>query len=455
MAQGYPAALMAPPRLEVRDPIHGAVPIAPIEQRVLDHALFQRLRHIRQLGFSDLSFPGATHTRYLHSIGAMHLAGQAFDNLFDGGPVPEPRRSQLRAAVRCSALLHDVGHAPFSHASEFAMPMRSTLKLPDGITRGPDRQATHEDYTLAIVTNSTLTPVIEAATELPARAVAALIDPAVPHDPAWFQVDGVDFRPLLQQLISSELDVDRMDYLRRDSHFAGVHYGVFDTGWIMGNLRWHVVDDRAHLALHRRAIWAFEDFLIARHHMFLMVYFHYRSVAYEEMLRRYFEEGGDGYAIPSDVEAYATTDDLELFAHLRRSKNHWARRIIERDEWKLFAERQGDGGDLPIQRAADRLREAGIEPMVTASKSVLSKYFQKRKGSTPGQEGLPWAPTRGGPPPIYVIEEPYRGSDQLRAVEIEHATELFTRYEGPLRLSRLYVPRERVADAGRVAGECL
>lgn len=448
---------MPPARLEVRDPIHGAIPISDSEQRVLDHPLFQRLRHIRQLGFSDLSFPGATHTRYLHSIGAMHLAGAAFDAIFsEGAPgLDGPRLAQLRGAVRCAALLHDVGHAPFSHASEFAMPSRGTLRLPAFVPGAADRQATHEDYTLKILLDSSLTPVLERATGLPAQAVAALVEPNIPTEPQWFGAGGVDFRPVLQQLISSELDVDRMDYLARDSHFAGVHYGVFDTGWIMGNLRWHEVGGRAYLALHKRAIWAFEDFLIARHHMFLMVYFHYRSVAYEEMLRRWIEAGGDGYSIPSDIEAYAHTDDLDLVGRLRRSTNVWARRIIERDEWKLFVERHGESGDAALDLAGQRLTEAGIPTMRAQSKGVLSKYFHKRKRAAPGQAVLPWMPDQEGPPPIWVLEEPYRGATTSRAVEIERATELFTRYEGPLRLSRLYVPREHIAAAGLVAGELL
>jgi HD superfamily phosphohydrolase len=222
---------------EVRDPLHGAIAVSRRELAVLDHPLMQRLRGIRQLGFSDLSFPGATHNRYIHSVGAMHLAGRAFDSVFDDPALPPVRdadRDRLRRLIRCAALLHDVGHAPFSHTTEFAMPALGTLEVPvyaaDRRRWNPSRRATHEDYTIKIVTDSSLTQAVEASIDAPAVAVAGLIDPHIAVDPDHYRAGGVDFRPLLQQLISSELDVDRMDYLARDSLYAGVHYGVFDTG---------------------------------------------------------------------------------------------------------------------------------------------------------------------------------------------------------------------------------
>ena len=448
---------------EVRDPIHGAIPISLEELEVLDHPLLQRLRHIKQLGFSDLSFPGATHNRYLHSVGAMHLAGRAFDAIFSGADsealLDDNRRAEMRRLVRLAALLHDVGHAPFSHASEFAMPDVGLLEIP-AYERQPedypgDRQASHEDYTIKIITDSSLTPSLERIIGVPALAVAGLVDPQLKVEREWYQANGIDWRPLLQQLISSELDVDRMDYLARDSHFAGVHYGVFDVGWLMGHLSHHRVDDSAFLALKARAIYAFDDFLIARYHMFMMVYFHHRSVGYEEMLKRYFKDGGDGYALPHSVEDYASFDDVHMSAHLRASKNEWARRIVERREYKLLLERHGEPRDVDLAPIEAALAEKGIPMINTASKGVLSKYFKKRKSADDmGQESLPLGSAlpegNAGPSPIYVLGSPYRGSDQLRAAELEDSTDLFTRYDRQLLINRLYVPREQLEDAGVV-----
>ena len=439
--------------------MHGAIPVSPRERGMLDHALFQRLRHIKQLGFSDLSFPGATHTRYLHSVGAMHLAGRAFDVVFSGeaGQSVDPeRRAQLRDLVRTAALLHDVGHAPFSHASEFAMPPVGELAVPvyaEHPTLYPaTRQATHEDYTVKVITDSSLTRLVEGDGHFPARAVAGLVDPRLPVDSRWYQGGGVDWRPLLQQLISSELDVDRMDYLRRDSHFAGVHYGVFDVDWLISNLHCHVRGGRAWLALSDRAIYAFDDFLIARHHMFLMVYFHYRSVAYEQMLHRFFHAGGDGWAFPTNIEDYAQIDDASLFLHLQRSRDPWARRIVTRREYKLLLERHGSPEDIDLSPIVERLEGAGIPHFVTHSKGELSKYFAHRKAAGGTQWALPLGDVHADDQlptaPIYVLTQRYRGAKDPAVSELEESTNLFERYEDQLRMARVYVPPDCVERAG-------
>ena len=102
----------------IQDPIHGNITLSPEELALVDNPAFQRLRTIKQLGFSELSFPGATHTRYAHSLGAMHVAGQVVDQVFDGLGLPSEQQALLRACVRLSVLFHDIGHAPLSHVSE-------------------------------------------------------------------------------------------------------------------------------------------------------------------------------------------------------------------------------------------------------------------------------------------------------------------------------------------------
>jgi hypothetical protein len=275
------------------------------------------------------------------------------------------------------------------------------------------------------------------------------------HD-RWYDVDGVSWRPLLHQLISSELDVDRLDYLARDSHFAGVHYGVVDTGWLLGHLAVHVRDDRAWLALRERAIYAFDDFLIARHHMFVMIYFHHRSTVYEEMLKRYFEGGADGWRFPEDIEDYSKVDDHQLLAHLRASDHPWARRIVERREYKLLLERHGAPREVDQARVLDRLAESGIPTIASTSEGILSKYFTPA-GPPTGQVPLPLAgsPIAAAPPtwPIWVLSERYRGASAPRAIPLQEATGLFDRYARQLRLSRVYVPPEEVERAGRLVDD--
>ena len=147
--------------MEIRDPIHGPIPVTPGEQAVIDSPWFQRLRRIKQLGFAELAFPGATHNRYLHSVGVMHLAGQAFDAVFRGADwLPAADRNRVRQVLRLAALCHDIGHAPLSHTSESLFPAIRELNLP--LLKGADSQAQarHEHYTLKLLLDSDLADVI-------------------------------------------------------------------------------------------------------------------------------------------------------------------------------------------------------------------------------------------------------------------------------------------------------
>ncbi|HHO49842.1 MAG TPA: HD domain-containing protein, partial [Deltaproteobacteria bacterium] len=309
--------------VEVRDPIHGAIELSSSETAILDDPWIQRLRAVRQTGFSQMAFPGATHTRYMHSLGVMFLAGRAFDQVFRRWSFEAPdARTRMRACVRIAALCHDLGHAPFSHCMEFAMPPTAALQL--GWTRPePGKRADHEDYTIAILEHTGLRDTVEANAPCTARHVAALIRHEISVGDDFFVDGGLDHRRLLSQIVSSELDVDRMDYLPRDAFFTGARYGQIDAGWLLANLRPWVAHGQVNLALQDRALYTFEHFLLARHHMFLTVYFHHKSVVYEELLRRYIGRPGCPWQLPSDLDAYLQTDDIALLAHLRTSDDPW------------------------------------------------------------------------------------------------------------------------------------
>ena len=200
--------------VDIRDVVHGVIQIEPHELPVLDSIIFQRLRQIKQTGFAEHSYPGATHNRYTHSIGAMHTATEAFESIFFQLKKRKPETYfRFRALVRLSALLHDVGHGPLSHTTEFAMPPVHEVNPHEKA----DRKATHEDYTLKILLNSPLTALLnEAGSRLGFEAlhVAALVESSIKINEDFFieQIDGerINFRPVLHQLISSELDADRI-----------------------------------------------------------------------------------------------------------------------------------------------------------------------------------------------------------------------------------------------------
>jgi len=428
------APVIAP--IEIRDPLHGAIPVDDREMAVVNHPFVQRLRGIRQLGFSHYPFPGATHSRFAHSLGAMHLAGRAFDAIFRDRPFSSPaREAAFRHCLRLAALCHDLGHPPFSHAAEFAMPALRPLGVrayrPEAVAARLDRQATHEDYTIAILTESRLAPTISAGFPFGPAHVAALVSPevAVPDD--FFIEQGVDLQPLLAQLISSELDVDRMDYLPRDSLFTGAVYGKVDSDWLISNLTRVVEPDgRCALALDARALHAFDDFIIARFHMFLMVYFHQKSIAYEEMLKRYIQSADNTYTLPADLDAYRLTDDAELWAHLRASASPWARRVVDDEPYKVALDTHGEPDHEALHQKVEALQRAGIDAIPKAAVGVVLK------------------PRKPGKPTFYVVD-PRPGAAHPR-MRVEDATRMFSTPDHRVTLSRIYVPPEDVGRAREV-----
>jgi hypothetical protein len=304
---------LPPKTLEIRDPIHGFVSLSPWEWDVVNHPVFQRLRRIRQLAWTEMVYPGAMHTRFEHSLGVMHTASRMFEQIREHrGEVlrnlnfSEAGIDKDRKTVRFAALLHDVGHAPFSHAGEDLMPLDPTTGRPHK----------HEEYSAALI-RALMKDVIDDHThnDLGIRAddVAALIE------------GSVRLRRMLfwRQLVSSQLDADRADYLLRDSYHLGVDYGRYDLRRIIASLT--VVEDPETggpvLAIEEGGWHAAESLLWARYQMFTQVYLHKTRVAYDlhiadamgELLRT--QQAGDGLADPGKFPP--PTDEASLRLYLR------------------------------------------------------------------------------------------------------------------------------------------
>ena len=239
-----------------RDPVHNIIPLrddsaeGQLMIRLIDTPEFQRLRRIKQLGLGLYTYQGAEHSRFTHSLGALHLMTRILDQLSDRFEIGLADR----AAARAAALLHDVGHGPFSHAMEKVLGVH------------------HEQLTMQAVT-STETSLCKAlqsySAELPER-VASIIEGT--------------FKPAaLAQLVSSQLDVDRMDYLLRDSLMTGAKYGLYDLEWIINALQIDEQGDRIYVAA--RGVYAVEEYLQARYYMFRQVYFHRTLRSAEAVLR--------------------------------------------------------------------------------------------------------------------------------------------------------------------------
>lgn len=227
----------------INDPVYGFVSIThPLVLDIINHPYFQRLRRIKQLGLTNLVYPGALHTRFHHAIGAMHLMQQAIQTLRIKG-IPISQKEEQGALI--AILLHDIGHGPFSHALE------NTLV----------QDVSHEDISLLIMydLNKQLKGKLQLAIEI---------------------FEDKYERKFFHQLVSSQLDVDRLDYLQRDSFFTGVNEGVIGTDRIIKMLT--VVNDK--IVVEQKGIYSIEKFLIARRLMYWQVYLHKTVLSAENML---------------------------------------------------------------------------------------------------------------------------------------------------------------------------
>ncbi|MEM7248156.1 MAG: HD domain-containing protein [Acidobacteriota bacterium] len=413
----------------IRDPIHGSIRLNEAERAILDSPHLQRLRNVRQLGFTDLAFPGATHSRHAHVVGACHVAGLALDEILERlSGFSDGDRRRLRAAGRVALLLHDIGHGPFSHTSEKLMPQRSALDLPAWLgEHPPERRASHEDYGLKMVLDSDLTDLLRkhyGPLDLPPEALAFLLSGKQGPGGPWFRVGGLDCGPLLRQLVSSDLDGDRMDYLLRDSFYTGVSHGQYDLEWLVEQLRACVRERRLELALRHRGLFTFEDYLLSRYHMFLSIYLHHTPVCFDYMLEQLVAARPGLLDLPSSIPEYLRWDDVTLLAALRDVDDDWAQRITWRRPFKLLLESAPYSEDERIDAARDRLSAAGIPHACTTSRGVIAR------------------PRVAGASQIWVL-----GPEPGRHRPLAEVTPLLSRYEGPVTIRRVHVEPERLDDA--------
>ena len=432
---------------EIRDVLHGSIEIHPWELAVIDSPLFQRLRRILQLGFAEIAYPCATHNRYTHSLGVMYLAGRSFEYIFrDYEFSSEEVYERYYNLVRVAALLHDIGHGPLSHTTEFAMPKIQKMGLPSEVYAGEeDRRASHEDYTLKIILDSPVSDVLRkhytALSSIEPHHIACLMSTRLAEKDDFFIDKGLNYRKILTQIISSELDADRMDYLQRDAYFCGVSYGNYDLNWLLSNLTYYVnkEDNKkhpdVHLALSSRGIYTFEDFLLSRYHMSLMVYYHYKSIIYEKTLKKYLSSSTCSYKIPADIESYTKHDDNHLYTHLSEQKdNEWATRVYTRTPYKLSFENYSAPGssfepdqDARLLDIKSKLVKHQTPFIESIDRSLLSKYANSKTKDSKNTE-------------IYVAVKDRISEESF--VPLEKFTELFSRYEKEMHISRIYTPEK-------------
>ncbi|GJL96016.1 MAG: phosphohydrolase [Hyphococcus sp.] len=276
-----------PKTQRIRDPIHDLIvfdendEIDQLAWALLETPEFQRLRRVKQLGVSEFVFPGATHTRFSHSVGVFHVARQLLRLIqreIDFGRVEGNYDQEKGKIALLAALLHDIGHGPFSHAFEEAR--KSIFKR-----RGIAKIKKHEIWTAEIIENpeGCIFPILENWSEGSAKRIADLLRAEIPSD-------------MYHSIVSSSFDADRLDYLQRDRVMTGAGSGVFDFSWLLDNVRVASIDvsppsedggDSVYshsFCLGYKARDAAEDFLLSRYRLYTNVYFHKTTRGIEQLL---------------------------------------------------------------------------------------------------------------------------------------------------------------------------
>jgi len=341
----------------IRDPLWDTIRLDPTAVRIVDTAEFQRLRYIRQLGLAHLVFPGATHTRFDHALGVYHLTKTALRHLRERGGVP-PEAWEGEELVPYAALLHDIGHYAYSHALEEL----ETERLP----------VHHEEVSQRFFASP------------PLRDALAPLGLTAPERLAEL-IRGESLMPL-RGLVSGSLDLDKMEYLRRDARFCGVPYGEVDVSRLLQGLQLlqDPVTGQYEVGVHEKAVAALESLLFAKYQMFRNVYWHHAVRAATALYKRIVEEAVRSGLIDPE-ELIGPTDEELLYEIGRRAQEEdgevaerigtrWLpalrrrrlpKRALELTAADLAGRRVEDWavGDSPWKRAVedDLAQELGLE----------------------------------------------------------------------------------------------
>ncbi|ATG97740.1 HD domain-containing protein [Mesoplasma lactucae] len=355
----------------IRDAVHGDIKFSdPIFFELINTQEFQRLRRIAQLGGAQFAYPSATHTRFTHSIGVYYVLNQFLEN----PSIANALSDEDKTLVLMAGLLHDIGHGPFSHSFE-------------RITNGH-----HEEYSQAIITNENgnIAKIIKAHGYNPSD-VANIIK-------------GTYKNPIVNLLVSSQLDADRLDYLQRDSYFAGVDYTSLDTPWLINNAK--IIDNK--IVFNKKAIYAVESYLLGRYHMFRQVYNHKISLAFDAMIQVWFKRLKDlynnnfnfkserlkyffsdileGKDLPLDKYLQLddfTMDDLFKQSQLEDDKilNDLATKILNRNFFDVYLME-----NINLEKEKENLVKKGLDPNYYLLEDKPKKPYVYQNGMVDGKD---------------------------------------------------------------------
>lgn len=418
---------------EIRDPIYGFVELDDWERDIINHPVFQRLRRIRQLGLTDMVYPGAMHTRFEHSLGVMHVATRMFDEIIKRRKeflekelyYREEGLKRDRTLVRISCLLHDVGHAPFSHAGESLM-----------IKDSSGKKYKHENYSAA--------------------AVAFLMKDVIENHPINqnYGIKAQDISDFLnnspnlgrcllwRSLLSSQLDADRADYLLRDSYHIGVAYGQYDLNRLLVTMTVAIdpEDNSPKLAVEDGGVHTAEALIVARYMMFTQIYFHHTRRAFDHHLTMAIR------SLLSEAQQDSALETKDAFPPPTSPEN--VEKYLEWNDWRVLGLiNEGKGGDDgSIIKERKHHRRVFETPEVPSKENLeFAEWLLPEIGRFDpinDEAGKSWY--KFDDTDIPILERPGKGDEELTTL-----SQLSSVVKGLKAVSqmRFYVPYEKKEEA--------
>lgn len=334
----------------IRDAVHGYIKLTDDEVEIINNRFFQRLRNIKQLGTTYLVYPSAVHSRFEHSLGVTYVATKLFDEIVSknndilGWDQNEIKKQ--RQMLRLLTLLHDLGHAPFSHVS-------------DGLFS--ENINNHEAMAAKIIRESELKDIINKIGRknggFTYNEIAGLIEDKY-----------LSRYYLIKQIFSGNvIDADRMDYLLRDSYMAGVKYGMYDLDHLIRSIDIDNNFEKPILAINYRGIYVLEEFILARYYMFNQVYFHKTRRIYDKILEKCIKnylKANDISKLPIDINKFIKIDDHRIMSYIKNfSNNKWNKMFLRRKHYKKIFEifpRADERQNNIVSQIKERIITSGI-----------------------------------------------------------------------------------------------
>lgn len=426
----------------VMDPIHNFIDISeyPVIKEIIETPYFQRLRRLHQLGMTSSVYPNATHSRFAHSIGVMHTFFILFDAIMQKSKIEETIIEQLRPVGAVAALLHDIGHGPFSHASEHIL------------EKG---KFDHEAMTRDIIKKTIIEEILK----------KHKISPQLICDILNHEVSG-DLL-ILSQLISSQLDADRLDYLVRDSFFTGVPYGKIDVHRIANTLEIWTNDKpksfKGTVIVSRKGIEAIEDYILGRYLMYRGVYFHKVTRCMERILTNIFKRVTESKEALKDLKKIVNIDKkitpetllllddhvcYSLFHKWTKSKDpvlkDLCKRIIDRDILKSYETTP----DEIASKGIDEFSE--IKEIFETKKINYDYYFIHDNQNKPAYDPYQAEQIDDNYTPISHIMIPTEKGNNLREISNESPVVNALSQDKKIRVVRFFYPKQLTHEVGKI-----